>query len=86
MYPPLVYMGCPAQGPTMKRQSSSYSVLAPAVLGYALVHASVLLLEAGNLQYGIGVPQLHLVGERITSGLSPADLWHWATTSTSLEA
>lgn len=65
----------------MERQSSPDSILAPAVLGDAFVHAGILLLEAGDLQDGVGVPQLHFAREWIPRCPPPADLWYWATST-----
>lgn len=63
---------------TIEGQSSGGCVPAHLVLGHALIAPGVVLLEAGDLQHGVGVFHLHFAGERNTVGPLPGDLWDWA--------
>lgn len=63
---------------TVEGQSPGGRVLAHPVLGHALVSSCVVLLEAGDLQHGVGVLHLHLAGEGHPVGPLPGDLRHRA--------
>ena len=61
----------------MERQAASRSVLPSAVLRHALVRSRVLLLEARDLQNGVGISQFDFTGEWHIVGSSPADPRNW---------
>lgn len=63
---------------TVEGQSSGGRVLAHPVLGHALIPSRVVLLEAGDLQHGVGVLHLHFAGEGHAVGPLPGDLGHRA--------
>lgn len=63
---------------TVEGQSPGGHVLAHPVLGHALISSRVVLLEAGDLQHGVGVLHLHLAGEGHAVGPLPGDLRHRA--------
>lgn len=59
---------------TIEGQSTGGRVLAHLVLGHTLVPARVVLLEAGDLQHGVGVLHFDFAGEGDAVGPLPGDL------------
>lgn len=63
---------------TIKSQSTRSRVLPHLVFGHALVSPRIILLEAGDLQHGIGVLHFDFAGEGDAISPLPSDLWDGA--------
>lgn len=69
-----IIFAIPQGDSTMEGQSACSDVLPHLVFGHTLIAPRVVLLEAGDLQDGIGVLHLHFAGERDSISPLPSNL------------